>query len=250
MIIHSYENTPRADACIEYLRGAQVVGRFENVVLLPIPTTKDGKTVLNTKVDINELIESIDAGTVVSGYGMPDDFLREARGKGALVIDLLDDEDFLLENAELTALAALGIYLTSTKRSVRDTRVGIVGYGRIGKRLTNLFLYLGAAVRVFTSREGTRLDLCEWGVTTEKSTNDADLSGLDLLINTAPASIFDKKSIPPSLRIIDLASGDNFGGIPWVEKYPSIPAKMFPESAGRVWGRTIERYIVNNLKGG
>ena len=52
------------------------------------------------------------------------------------------------------------------------------------------------------------------------------------------------------LRIIDLASGDNFTGIEGVEKYPSIPAKMFPESAGRVWGRTIERYIVNKLKGG
>ena len=250
MIIHSYENTPRADACIEYLRGAQAVGRYENVVLLPIPTTKDGKTVLNTKVDINELIDTIDASTVVSGYGMPDTFSREIKKRGAVVIDLLYDEDFLLENAELTALAALGIYLTSTKCSMRDTKVGVVGYGRIGKRLTNLFLYLGAKVRVFTSRDGTRLDLCEWGVTTEKSDSDADLSGLDLLINTAPAAIFDKKNIPTGLRIIDLASGDNFPGVLGVEKYPSIPAKMFPESAGRVWGRTIERYIINNLKGG
>ena len=157
------------------------------------------------------------------------------------------DEDFLLENAELTALAALGIYLTSTKRSMRDTKVGIVGYGRIGKKLTNLFLYLGATLRVFTSREGTRLDLCEWGVATAKSTKDADLSGLDLLINTAPAAIFDKEIIPAGLRIIDLASGDNFPGISGVEKYPSVPAKMFPDSAGRVWGRAIERYLVNNL---
>jgi hypothetical protein len=250
MIIHSYENTPRADACIEYLRGAQNIKRYENVVLLPIPTTKDGRTVLNTKVDIYELIDIIDADTIVSGYGMPEDFVREIRKRGALVVDLLEDEDFLLENAELTSLATLGIYLTSTKRSACDTRVGIVGYGRIGKKLTNLFLYLGAAVRVFTSREGTRLDLCEWGITTEKSVNDADLSGLDLLINTAPAPIFDRKSIPNGLRIIDLASGDNFPGITGVEKYPSIPAKMFPASAGRVWGKTIERYIVNNTKGG
>ena len=247
MIIHSYENSPRADACIEYLRNIDVVGRYENVVLLPIPTTRDGKTILNTKVDIDVLIEGFDANTLVSGYGIPHEFLKESRDKGALVIDLLCDEDFLLENAELTALAALGIYLTSTKRSMRDTKVGIVGYGRIGKKLTNLFLYLGATLRVFTSREGTRLDLCEWGVATAKSTKDADLSGLDLLINTAPAAIFDKEIIPAGLRIIDLASGDNFPGISVVEKYPSVPAKMFPDSAGRVWGRAIERYLVNNL---
>ena len=247
MIIHSYENSPRADACIEYLRNIDVVGRYENVVLLPIPTTRDGKTILNTKVDIDVLIEGLDANTLVSGYGIPREFLKESRDKGALVIDLLCDEDFLLENAELTALAALGIYLTSTKRSMRDTKVGIVGYGRIGKKLTNLFLYLGATLRVFTSREGTRLDLCEWGVATAKSTKDADLSGLDLLINTAPAAIFDKEIIPAGLRIIDLASGDNFPGISGVEKYPSVPAKMFPDSAGRVWGRAIERYLINNL---
>ena len=247
MIIQSYENSPRADACIKYLRGVEDVRRYENIVLLPIPTTRDGKTILNTKIDIDGLIDGFDANTLVSGYGVPSGFLEKSRKKGAVVIDLSCDEDFLLENAELTALAALGIYLTSTKRSVRDTSVGIVGYGRIGKKLTNLFLYLGASVRVFTSREGTRLDLCEWGVTTEKSSKDADLLGLDLLINTAPASIFDKEIIPAGLRIIDLASGDNFQGVPSVEKYPSIPAKMFPESAGRVWGRAIERYLTNNL---
>lgn len=247
MIIHSYESSPRADACIGYLRGVEAIKGYDNVVLLPIPTTRDGKTILNTKVDIEGLIESFDANTLVSGYGVNDEFLKRSQDRGALVIDLLSDEDFLTENAELTALAALGIYLTSTKRSVRDTSVGIVGYGRIGKRLTNLFLYLGAAVRVFTSREDTRLDLCEWGVATAKSTKDADLSGLDILINTAPAAIFDKEIIPSGLRIVDLASGENFPGVKGIEKYPSIPAKMFPESAGRVWGRAIERYLVNNL---
>ena len=247
MIVHSYENSPRADACIEYLRGVDVVRRYDNVVLLPIPTTKDGKTVLNTKVDINGLIDEFDANTLVCTYGATDDFLRASRERGALVVDLLRDEDFLVENAELTALAALGIYLTSTKRSARDTRVGIVGYGRIGKKLTNFFLYLGAEVKIFTSRENMRLDLCEWGVATAKSARGADLSGLDILINTAPATVFDKENIPPGLRIIDLASGDNFPGVAGVEKYPSIPAKMFPESAGRAWGRAIERYLVNNL---
>ena len=247
MIIHSYENSPRADACIEYLRGVEAVRRYENVVLLPIPTTKDGKTVLNTKVDIIELIDGFDVNTIVSCYGMSDEILKKCRACGALVIDLSCDEEFLLENAELTALAALGIYLTSTKRSARDTRVGIVGYGRIGKKLTNLFLYLGANVKVFTSREDTRLDLCEWGVATAKSTKDADLFGLDILINTAPAAIFDKEIIPLGLRIIDLASGENFPGVAGVEKYPSVPAKIFPESAGRAWGRAIERYLVNNL---
>ena len=55
---------------------------------------------------------------------------------------------------------------------------------------TNLLLYLGARVRVFTSRESTRIDLCGYGVASVASSSDADLSCLDILINTAPAPIF------------------------------------------------------------
>lgn len=243
MIIHSYENGLRADACIEYLRGAPSANFYENIILLPIPSSRDNKTILNTKVCINELVDALDGGTAVSGYGLPDSFVKAGRDKGALIIDLSYDEQFLLENAELTALAALGIYLGSTKCSLRDTSVGIVGYGRIGKKLTAMLLYLGADVKVFTSRENMRLDLCECGVATAKSSKDADLCGLDVLINTAPAVIFAPDAIPDGLRIIDLASGENFPGMSGVEKYPSIPAKMFPKSAGRAWGRAVERYL-------
>jgi hypothetical protein len=123
--------------------------------------------------------------------------------------------------------------------------VGVVGYGRIGKRLTNVLLYLGARVRVYTSRETTRIDLCEYGVASAASSGRADLSGLDILINTAPAVIFGRDTVPTDLSVIDLASGDNFPGRD-VERYPSVPAKMLPFSAGKAWGRAVERFIVNN----
>lgn len=245
-MIHSYENSLRAEACIEYLNELDGIGKWENIILLPIPTSRDNHTILNTKVDINSLILHINDKTFVSGYGLEKSFVGEARERGGTVVDLACEEGFLLENARLTALATVGILLGSTKVSTEDIRLGVVGYGRIGKQLVNLFLYLGAEVRVFTSRPSTRLDLCEYGIASAMSSTDADLSGLDLIINTAPAPIFTADVIPPGLRIIDLASGDNFRGIE-VEKYPSVPAKMFPVSAGRAWGRAIEKYLINNL---
>lgn len=246
MMIHSYENGLRAESCIEYIKGLDGIGRWEDIILLPIPTSRDNRTILNTKVDTNSLIPQINDKTFVSGYGLDKTFIDGAIERGGTVVDLALEEDFLLENARLTALATVGILLGSTKVSPEDLRLGVVGYGRIGKHLVNLFLYLGAEVRVFTSRPSTRLDLCEYGVASAMSSSDADLSGLDLLINTAPALIFTPDSIPEGLRIIDLASGDNFHGVE-VEKYPSVPAKMFPVSAGRVWGRSIGKYLINNL---
>ena len=245
MIIHSYEKGERAEACIEYLKGVNGVGEDSRIMLLPIPSTRDKTTVLNTNIYINDALREVTAGDVVSAYGLPREFSDALRDRGVRLLQLDLDEDFLLDNAELTALCALGIFLSSARYSPRDAKVGIVGYGRIGKRLTNLFLYLGARVRVFTSREDTRINLCEYGVASVASSSDADLSGLDILINTAPAVIFCPEKIPKDLRVIDLASGDNFPGIT-VEKYPSVPAKMLPKSAGVVWGRAIERFIANN----
>ena len=247
MIIHSYENGPRADACIDYLRRCPLADSVEEIVLLPIPTTRDNVTVLNTKVSINDVLEALDQETVVSGYGLPCLFVNGAEARGAALVDLSLDEEFLSENAELTALAALGILLNSTTSSLRDMSVGIVGYGRIGRRLTNMLLYLGTRVRVYTTRPDLRLDLCEYGVATAASAADADLRGLDVLINTAPAAIFSPESVPHGLRIMELASGDHFVGIGGVERYPSIPAKMFPKSAGRAWGRAIERFLKQNI---
>jgi hypothetical protein len=244
MIIHSYENSLRAQACIEYLNGINGLEAWDNIILLPIPSTRDKLTISNTKVDIYSLISQINDKTFVSGYGLPEELVAGIRARGGRVVDLEGEEDFLLENAELTALATLGIFLGSTKVSPKDSVIGVVGYGRIGRRLVNMLMYLGAGVKVFTSRANTRLDLCEYGVASTLSSVDADLRGLDLLVNTAPARIFAPESVPEGLRIIDLASGDNFPGI-GVEKYPSVPAKMFPYSAGRVWGRTLEKYLVN-----
>ena len=243
MIIRSYENSLRADACTEYLRSIDACKCVDEVVLLPIPSTRDNCTVSNTKVYIQEVIEGLNRSSFICGYGLDDAHLESTSARGALALDLMRDEDFLLENAELTALCALGIFLGSARYSPRDVSVGIVGYGRIGKRLTNLFLFLGSRVTVFTSREGTRLDLSEYGVAASASSATADLSGLDILINTAPAPIFPPSAIPKGLRIIELASGDNFCGIEGVEKYPSIPAKMLPYSAGKAWGRAIERFL-------
>lgn len=241
IMIHSYENGKRAESCIEYLGRLERDDRLR-IVLLPIPTTRDGKTILNTKVYINEVLDEIIGDTVVCGYGLTDSFCEAVRSRGGRVLDLLHDEDFLVENAELTALCTVGILLTTTEYAPKDVTVGVVGYGRIGKRLTNMLLYLGANVRVYTTRESTRTDLGECGVASSKSCCDADMSDIDLLINTAPAAIFSAEKIPHGLRVIDLASGENFAGLT-VEKYPSVPAKMLPKSAGRVWGRAVERFI-------
>lgn len=245
MTIHTYEKNGRGEACAAYLKGCLSEEDFTNVVVLPIPSVVGDGLIKGTDTPIKSIATNLDGRTLVVGYGIPTDAARCFCERGCVVCDCGLDEEFLVANADLTAVATLGILLTTESRVPKDMKIGIVGYGRIGKRLTSMLLYLGAEVVVYTSRHKTRLDLGEMGVATQISAAEADLSGIDLLINTAPAVIFDTShgGIPPSLRIIDLASGDNFPGKE-VEKYPSIPAKMFPYSSGRIYGESVERLLL------
>ena len=248
MVIHTYEQGARGRACAALLRMSPKLSDVGQVILLPIPTSRDGVT-LSSGESFESAVGPAEAGAVVAGYSIPDNLRCAFEKMGCRVIDSALDEEFLVANGELTADATLGILLTTEKRAPRDMRIGVVGYGRIGKRLTRVLLYLGAEVRVYTSRSNTRLELCEYGVASRMSIADADLSGLDVLINTAPAKIFDTaaESFPSELRIIDLAGGSNFPDCPSVEKYPSLPAAALPLSAGRIWAESIERAVADRI---
>jgi len=249
--IHTYERSIRSSSCEGLLREQGDTVYYNDIFLLPIPSSRDGVTVNGTDIALSDFIPLAKEGVLFVVYGLDRELSDRLTEKGAELLDLSLDEDFLCENGELTACATLGILLNSEKRVPQDMKIGIVGYGRIGKRLTRLLLYLGAEVCVYTSRNNTRLELCEFGVASQMSFADAELSCLDLLINTAPAKIFDtenKEKFPQSLRVIDLASGLNFPGVESVEKYPSVPAKMFPYSAGRIWYEAIERFITKKNK--
>jgi hypothetical protein len=142
------------------------------------------------------------------------------------------------------------VLLTTERRVPKDVSFGIVGYGRIGREITRLLLFLGASVRVFTTRKDVRLLLSEFGVSTSESVCGADLSGIDVLINTAPARIFDNGDDPylKKMRVIDLASGNNFPSLENAESYPSIPAKMYPESSGALLAESAISYVERLLR--
>ena len=246
MTIYTYEKSGRGRVLSKMLSESRTLQRFSSATVLPIPTTKDGRTLNGTDIPLSAVLPLVSAQDLIIGYGIPEGLREDLEAKGAIVCDSLFDERFLEDNGYLTAVATVGIIITSSEKAVCDMSIGIVGYGRIGKSLTRILLSLGARVKVLTSRRGTCLELGESGISSAISTSEADIENLDLLINTAPAVIFDTSSeekFPGKLRVIDLASGDNFPGLSNVERYPSVPAKMFPFSSGKIWFESVERML-------
>ena len=220
----------------------------DRVLLLPIPTTRDGVHLSGCDIRIADVICEVGRGDVVAGYAIPEEDAEIIEASGGVCIDLSRDEEFLAENARLTALAAVGYILTEFPRAADEVVFGVVGYGRIGKRLVTYLTSLGIKVIVYTSKNATRVALGACGIRTEVYERDEGIINIDpevgVLINTAPTPLeksFQDGVIPRGLSVIELASGNNFGGISGVVRLASLPEKRYPDSALEVYYRALLR---------
>ena len=232
----------RLRECERLLR-ASLASSAGRLILLPIPTTRDNKYISTTDVTISSVASLITTDTAVVGYNIPPEISAGAESVGAMLFDAGKDEDFLMENARVTANGALGYILTHSIKDIADMRIGIVGYGRIGKELMRLLLLLGAEITVFTARETVALELGEMGISARVIDLDTDFSHLDMLINTTPKRQIDESRLPRGLDIIDLASGNIFEPSRGVTKLSSIPDAFYPETAGRLYAEATIKFL-------
>ncbi len=246
----------RVECAARYLINADIPKTdIDTVKLLPIPSTRDGVFVTGTDIELSSLVPVARKGDFFAGYGLPEHFTAMLREREIAYFDALYDESFTLENANLTAIGALSYLLSELDRAPVDLSFGVIGYGRIGRALARILLFLGADVRVFSSKKEKRLELGALGIKCSEIEEDyfdfEQLSEIDVLVNTAPTCLsylFPDKHTG-KLKVIDLASGDSFPGIFGIEYLPSLPARMFGESAGLAYGRAIERHLTK-LTGG
>ena len=241
----------RLEHCRKYLEGLSFPSLRE-LLLLPIPTTRDNKCVSGTDTPLSRLPEMVGEGSAVAGYGLPDWLKGELICRGALVFDGAESEDFLSANAALTVDGALCRLLSVGELSPRDMWVGIIGYGRIGSRLLGALLFLGARVRLYTRSAEVRERLGAEGVETALFDGEADYSGLGVLVNTAPVRVMNEEEMrlaeQRGLLILDLASGECFPPSANLMKLASVPEAMYPESAGRLYGRFITEFLGGGAK--
>ena len=255
------ENYGGGDRCLLAMRYLLLDERLshiddiERIILLPIPSARDGVHITGTDKLISELLMDISPHDLVVGYNIPSEDKDVIIMSGGEFLDVALDESFMQENARLSALGALGFILTNIKTSPTDTKYGIVGYGKIGKRLSEMLMYLGGNVKIYSANNLTRLTLSGYGVDNSAYDKDAhtipDIDEIEVLINTAPTPLektFPQGRAPSHLIVIDLASGDSFFGVEGVIRLQGIPEKFYRESSARIYYEAIMRYILGVRK--
>lgn len=215
------------------------------LTILPIPLSRDGKT-LNApafpeKIFLEELFEKINDSPYIA-LGIKTDMQYSGE---STIIDYAKGEDFALGNAYLTAEAALSVIIKELPCSLRGSVCAISGYGRIAKFLSTMLISLGARVKIFARKKVDRISAELCGAKGYNITEMADnISDVDILINTVPAVIIDKKvlaSLHSGVKIIELASLP--GGVDKnsaaayktdIINTQSLPGKYSPKSAAKV----------------
>ena len=225
-----------------------------DAVILPLPVSADG-VYLNCpclngkeKLKLTDVLKCIGKNAVIVGGKIPPAFTAEAEKGGFAVRDYFEFEEFQIQNAYITAEAALSIAMNSLDKNVFGSKIAITGYGRIAKHLERLLLGLGADITVAARKDSDLAWAYSHGCSVlklgeGKEENIYELSdGYDVIYNTVPQKLFDEeflKRVNKSTYIIDLSSlpggvdiraakelGSN---VLWAA---SLPGKYAPKSAG------------------
>lgn len=224
-------------------------------VVLPLPATKDGRTV-NAPFSSKDIYMDSEFERIISGKPVFCGIAEKLPGnikKAAKIYDYFKREDFTVLNAVPTAEGALGIAIKEYSGTVNGSRCLVAGFGRIGKILAKMLNALGANVTVSARKKE---DLAWIKLLGYNPLDNSDLTSggeYDIVFNTVPHIVLDARFLAHSAKnavVIDLASapgGTDFAsaerlGIKTVHAL-ALPGKTAPKTAGEIIKNTIYNII-------
>lgn len=165
-------------------------------------------------------------------------------------VNLWQDERLLQENAWLTAEGAVASVLRGDGLKLPGLKTMVVGYGRIGRALTEILSGMGADVTVITGSEEKRARIRSSGAQAELRQKLPELlPDQRLIFSTPPGRVLDKsrlQSVSQDAVIIDLASPPYGVDLEAAQEMslnarrePGLPGRHNPLSAARVLHNAI-----------
>lgn len=165
-------------------------------------------------VSLQELAEKIKGKTFIAG-NIKKDFLDLTKDSNTKIIDLLDREELVVLNTISTAEGAIQIAMEETTRTIHESNVLVLGFGRVGKILANMLKGIGANVFCEARKNVDLAWIKAYGYEPIRLNElENSLGKFNIIINTIPSIILEEKQLEKVNKdclIIDLAS--NPGGV-------------------------------------
>lgn len=229
-----------------------------DAVILPLPYTADGETLFAPlcaeSIPIRSILNAMHAGQrLLCGKG-DETLKKEAADRGILLTDYYEDEALTVMNAIPTAEGALSIALNALPVTIHDAAITVFGFGRVARIVAKTMKALEAHVTVCARKQADFAWMHAAGYRPiPMMLRNAAVADADLVINTVPALLLDKKTLSHMKKgsvLIDLASKP--GGVDrkaaeelgirviWAL---SLPGKTAPETAGCYLAETVARLL-------
>lgn len=220
----------------------------KDAVILPLPLTKDDKTIYSTipiKENIDDIISYIKPEQPVFAGMISKGAESKIKRKNICIYDYFKREEVTVMNTVPTVQGIIKTIIENIDYTIFSSNCAVFGYGRVSKITADTLSSLGANVTVCARKYGdialsktrgyTGCFIEEFHINANK---------FDIIINTVPSVIIDRKilnNVRKDCLIIDVASapfGVDFSaayelGIKAVQ-CPSLPGKVAPKSAGRI----------------
>lgn len=180
-----------------------------------------------------------------------EDIERELKQGNTHVFYYLEDEEWIWDNANLTAEGFINYFYLNEKQSIYNKQFIITGYGRVGKRLAFALHHLGAKVIISVRSNHQLFEAKSYGFQIEtlenmlKRQKDPSM----YLINTIPSKWLDNSKAAYFKQVFDLASNpgcllDSETNIPGnYALSTSLPGMYFPQDAGYLIARLIQTQL-------
>jgi len=224
-------------------------------IILPLPCSSDGvrlnAPLCSSSPKLSEIYAAISKSSIIFG-GKIDE--RMLRSMGFTAYDYFKREELAILNAIPTAEGAIQLAMEQHPKTIHSSKCLVVGYGRIGKALSNMLKALNADVTVSVRKYSDEALVRSNGMTAARTSDIADIiGGFDIVFNTVPTTVITRKELlnaDPELLIIDLASKP--GGIDFDEARIcgintlwalSLPGKVACRTAGEIIKQTVLNII-------
>ena len=215
------------------------------VLVLPLPVCRDGALNLpltDTRLETEDLWPRLRTDQLLLG-GMTGELPPRLREDfGLTLLDYYDREELQAANAVPTAEGAIALALELTDRTLCGSRCLVMGFGRIGKVLSDRLRALGAEVAVSARKYADLAWVRAMGCAPCRTDAlSGALGDYDLIFNTVPALVLDQRLLAETREdcvILDLASAP--GGVDFdaaarlgrrAQAAPGLPGKTAPRSA-------------------
>ncbi len=212
------------------------------IILLPVPSTRD-------KVNIN---------CPLTQRKVPIDFLKKAHTDTLILsgglkldnpncVDYLALDSYAVLGAIPTAEGAIHCAIENTDFTLWNSKILIIGYGRVSKILANRLLGFGCnlAVSARNNTDFSYLDTLKINHIHTKNVADK-INDFDIVFNTIDVPILNGNTIETNTLIIDLSTKGCFlsnEDKANLIRLPAIPGKIAPKTAGEIIAQTVIQQI-------